>query len=74
MALDRFDLDFLSTWKTDRVTLTEWIDRIGSATHGGIFSTRSDMEYELALGSKANVFQTPAREPFKNQEEIVELD
>jgi hypothetical protein len=32
------------------------------------------VEYELALSSKAKVFQTPARGPFKNQEEKVELD
>jgi hypothetical protein len=74
MALDRLDLDFLSTWKTDRATLTDWINRMGASKHGGIFSTRSDMEYELVLGSKAKVFQTPTRGPFKNQEETVELD
>jgi hypothetical protein len=74
MALDRLDLDFLSTRKTDRVTLTDWIDRMGAAKRGVNFSTRSDMEYELELGSKAKVFQTPARGPFKNQEETVELD
>jgi hypothetical protein len=74
MVLDRLDLEFITTWKTDRVTLTDWIDRMGAAKLGGIFSTRSDMEYELALVSKAKVFQTAARGPFKNQEEIVELD
>jgi hypothetical protein len=74
MALDRLDLDFLSTWKTYRVTLTDWIDRMGAAKRGANFSTRSDMEYELALGSKAKVFQTPGRGPFKNQEENDELD
>jgi hypothetical protein len=47
---------------------------MGAAKRGGILSTRSDMEYELALGSKAKVFQTPARGPFKNQEETVEID
>jgi hypothetical protein len=61
MALDRLDLDFLTTWKTDKVTLTYWIDRMGTSKSGGTFSTRSEMEYELALGSKAKVFQTPAR-------------
>jgi hypothetical protein len=74
MVLDRLDLDFLSTWKTYRVTLTDWIDRMGVAKHGGMFSTHSEMKYELALGSKAKVFQTPARGLFKNQEETVELD
>jgi hypothetical protein len=74
MALDRLDLDFISTWNIDRVTLTDWIDRMGAAKRGGNFSTRSDMEYELALGSKAKVFQTPTRGPFKNQEETIELD
>jgi hypothetical protein len=71
MALDRLDLDFLSTWRTDRVTLTDWIDQMGAAKRGGIFSTCSDMDYELALGSKAKVFQTPARGLFKNHEETV---
>jgi hypothetical protein len=47
---------------------------MGAAKCRGIFSTRSDMEYELALGSTAKLFQTPTRGPFKNQEEIVELD
>jgi hypothetical protein len=74
MALDRLDLDFLSTWNTERVTLKDWINRMVAAKRGGNFSTRSDMECELALGSKAKVFQTPARGPFKNQEETVELD
>jgi hypothetical protein len=68
MVLDRLDLEFLTTWKTDKVTLTDWIDRMGAVKRGGIFSTCSEMEYKLALGSKAKVFQTPVRGPFKNQE------
>jgi hypothetical protein len=59
MALDRLGLEFLTTWKTDKVTLTDWIDLMGAAKLGGIFSTRSEMEYELALGSKAKVFKHP---------------
>jgi hypothetical protein len=74
MELDWLDLDSLTTWKTYKVTLTDLIDRMGAVNGRGIFSTHSEMEYELALVSNAKVFQTPVRGPLKNQEETFQLD
>jgi hypothetical protein len=74
MAMDRLDLDFQTTWRTEKLSLTDWIERMGAAKRGGIFSTRSEMEYELELVTKSKASQTPARGPFKNEEGTIDLD
>lgn len=74
MAMDRLDIDFQTTWRTETLSLTDWIERMGAAKRGGIFSTRSEMEYELELVTKFKACQTPARGPFKNEEGTIDLD